>query len=43
MNPDFLCDEAKLVIELDGSQHPSDASAYRRDREKDALLQETGY
>jgi very-short-patch-repair endonuclease len=28
---------------LDGSQHLGDADAYRRDRRKDALLQENGY
>jgi very-short-patch-repair endonuclease len=30
-------------IELDGGQHLGDADAYRRDRRKDALLQENGY
>jgi len=43
MEVDFICDQAKLIIELDGSQHLSDAGAYRSDREKDALLQENGY
>jgi len=43
MEVDFLCADAKLVIELDGAQHLDDANAYRRDREKDALLQENGY
>ena len=43
MEVDFLCQEALLVLELDGSQHLSDAEAYRRDRRKDALLQENGY
>jgi very-short-patch-repair endonuclease len=43
MEVDFLCDDAKLVIELDGAQHLADAKAYRRDREKDVLLQENGY
>ncbi len=43
MEVDFLCPEARLVIELDGPQHLSDADAYRRDRRKDALLQEHGY
>jgi len=28
---------------LDGGQHLGDADAYRRDRRKDALLQENGY
>lgn len=43
MEVDLLCLEARLAIELDGSQHLADASAYRRDRRKDALLQENGY
>jgi very-short-patch-repair endonuclease len=32
-----------LAIELDGPQHLADPDAYRRDRRKDALLQENGY
>ena len=43
MEVDLLCSEARLIIELDGAQHLSDADAYRRDRRKDALLQENGY
>jgi superfamily II DNA or RNA helicase/very-short-patch-repair endonuclease len=43
MEVDLLCAEARLVIELDGAQHLSDPDAYRRDRRKDALLQENGY
>ena len=43
MEVDFLDPESKLVIELDGSQHLADREAYRRDRRKDALLQEHGY
>lgn len=43
MEVDFLCAEARLVIELDGAQHLADADAYRRDRRKDALLQQHGY
>mgnify|MGYP006297545585 CR=1 FL=1 len=43
MDVDFLCPEARLVVEIDGAQHLSDAEAYRRDRHKDALLQEHGY
>ncbi len=43
MEVDFLCADAGLVIELDGAQHLSDAQAYRRDRQKDALLQEQGF
>jgi very-short-patch-repair endonuclease len=43
MEVDFYCEAARLVIELDGAQHLADADAYRRDREKDAQLQEQGY
>ena len=43
MEVDFLCEEAGVVIELDGAQHFADADAYRRDRRKDALLQQNGY
>jgi hypothetical protein len=43
MEADFLCEEAKLVIELDGPQHLADEEAWRRDRRKDALLQHHGY
>lgn len=43
MEVDFLCSDARLVIEVDGERHFSDPEAYRRDREKDFLLQEAGY
>ena len=43
MEADFLCEAAKLVIELDGPQHLADEDAWRRDRRKDALLQLHGY
>lgn len=43
MEVDFLFAAAKLVIELDGAQHLNSIEAYRRDRRKDALLQENGY
>ncbi len=43
MEVDLFYAEARLVIELDGSQHLGDANAYRRDRRKDILLQENGY
>ena len=43
MEVDFLCEDASLVVELDGPQHLSDADAYRRDRRKDSLLQRHGY
>ena len=43
MEVDLLCAEASVAIELDGAQHLADAEAYRRDRRKDALLQQHGY
>ena len=43
MEVDLLCPDARLVIELDGGQHLASTDAYRRDRRKDALLQEHGY
>ncbi len=43
MEVDLLDSEARLAIELDGPQHLADTEAYRRDRRKDALLQENGY
>ena len=43
MEVDLLCSSARLAIELDGAQHLENAEAYRRDRRKDALLQEHGY
>ena len=43
MEVDLFCAEAGVVIELDGDQHLADADAYRRDRRKDALLQQHGY
>ena len=43
MEVDFLNAELKMIIELDGEQHLGDADAYRRDRHKDALLQQHGY
>ncbi len=43
MEVDLLCSERRLAIELDGAQHLDSADAYRRDRRKDALLQENGY
>jgi superfamily II DNA or RNA helicase/very-short-patch-repair endonuclease len=43
MEVDLLCDNPRLVIELDGAQHLGDPVAYRRDRRKDRLLQENGY
>ena len=43
MEVDLLCAERRLAIELDGAQHLGSAEACRRDRRKDALLQENGY
>jgi superfamily II DNA or RNA helicase/very-short-patch-repair endonuclease len=43
MEVDLLCAPSRIAIELDGGQHLRDADAYRRDRRKDALLQENGY
>ena len=43
MEVDLLCAPSKVAIELDGGQHLGDPDAYRRDRRKDALLQENGY
>jgi very-short-patch-repair endonuclease len=43
MEADFFCVEAGVAIELDGPQHLADTEAYRRDRRKDALLQQNGY
>jgi very-short-patch-repair endonuclease len=43
MEVDLLCAEARLAIELDGSQHLDSPEAYRRDRRKDVLLQEHGF
>ena len=43
MEVDLLYPDAKVAIELDGPQHLSDPRAYRRDRRKDLLLQESGY
>ncbi|MFU8892885.1 MAG: endonuclease domain-containing protein [Luteolibacter sp.] len=42
MEIDLYCAPLKLAIEIDGPQHLSDPAAYRRDRRKDALLQEHG-
>ncbi len=43
MEVDLLCTDLRIVIELDGGQHFTDLAAYRRDRRKDAMLQESGY
>lgn len=43
MEVDLLCADARVAVEIDGGQHLADADAYRRDRRKDYLLQESGY
>lgn len=43
MEVDLLCAQLRIAIELDGGQHLGDPDAYRRERRKDALLQENGY
>ena len=40
---DLLCADSRVAVELDGAQHLADPIAYRRDRRKDQLLQESGY
>ena len=40
MEVDLYCPTFRLAIEIDGPQHLTDPAAYRRDRRKDALLQE---
>lgn len=40
---DLLCADARVAVELDGAQHLADPVAYRRDRRKDQLLQESGH
>jgi superfamily II DNA or RNA helicase len=42
MEIDLFCAGLRLAIEIDGPQHLSDPVVYRRDRRKDALLQESG-
>jgi very-short-patch-repair endonuclease len=43
MEVDLLCVDSRVVVEVDGAQHLADPVAYRRDRRKDQLLQESGY
>ena len=43
MEVDLLSPEIRLAIELDGPHHLSGLDSYRRDRRKDALLQENGF
>lgn len=42
LESDLFCTPLQLAIEIDGPQHLSDPAAYRRDRRKDALLQQHG-
>ncbi len=43
MEIDLYSPTLRLAIEIDGPQHLSDPTAYRRDRRKDALLQQHGH
>jgi len=43
MEVDLVCTDSRVVIEVDGAQHLADPIAYRRDRRKDRLLQDSGY
>ncbi|MCX6970547.1 MAG: DUF559 domain-containing protein [Verrucomicrobia bacterium] len=43
LEADFLCADARLVVEIDGPQHLADEEAWRRDRRKDAILQRRGF
>lgn len=40
MEIDLWCADARLAIEIDGPQHLANEDAWRRDRRKDALLQQ---
>lgn len=40
---DLVATEARLVVEIDGYYHFRDADGYRRDRRKDAAMQEHGW
>lgn len=42
MEVDLYCAQEQVAVELDGPHHLADVEAYRRDRRKDALLQENG-
>ena len=39
---DFLCEERKLIIKLDGSQH-YEPEGRRKDEKRDAYLRQNGY
>ena len=40
---DLLSEPLRVALEIDGYHHFRDAAAYRRDRDKDVLLQRLGY
>ena len=40
---DFAFDDQKIAVEIDGSQHLTDAAVQRRDSEKDSLLFQHGW
>ena len=40
---DLLCRDVRIAVELDGGQHFGDPDVHRRDRRKEASLQENGY
>ncbi len=43
LEADFAAHSLRLVLEIDGYFHFTDADAYRRDRRKDLLLQQRGF
>ena len=43
LESDLLCASLHIAVEIDGAQHLGNVEAYRRDRRKDMLLQESGY
>jgi hypothetical protein len=43
MEVDLSCSAARIAIEIDGPQHLNNTEAYRKDRNKDFLLQENGW
>lgn len=40
---DLVCISKRIALEIDGYHHFTNSAAYRRDRRKDALLQQHGY
>ncbi|HEU4937138.1 MAG TPA: DUF559 domain-containing protein, partial [Vicinamibacterales bacterium] len=43
MEIDLLCEDRRVAVEVDGTFHLGNVDAYRRDRQKDRLLQQHGY